>query len=114
MQVNALTASYTGSQRQTQPEGYYEPKAAKKSFEDFLFSSDIPNVSDEEMEAALERAMARMELLMGAEVAETLINADGSINPARVAQAMSAADTPYSVSNRTTFTNAPQVVSLIA
>lgn len=114
MQVNALTSAYTGSQRQTQPDLYGRQAAAKKSFDDFLAQPEIPNISDEEIDAAIDRALTRMEPLIGREVAERVVNEDGSINTARYTQAMNAAAAPYGAMPRANSANTPQVVDMVA
>jgi len=118
MQVSAITSAYTGSQRQTQNQLFGGKNSESRNFEDYLFSPSnavaAMEMSDAELDAAIERAMTRIETLVGEDVAEDIINDDGSINLTRFAQVMSAADTPYTNGNQATFVNAPQMVNLIA
>lgn len=113
MQVNALTSAYAGSQRHAQPD--WSGKApAKKSFEDFLFPSGTPEASEAEIDAALDRALMRMEPLVGRDVAESVVNEDGSINITRFTQVMNAATAPYGAMPRSFYAATPQVVDMIA
>lgn len=115
MQVSAITAAFTGSQRQSPTSEYLgQRQPEQKDFEEFLFSSDIPNISNEDVDAALERALDRVELLVGPELADSVVNDDGSINITRFAQVMASAEQPYGTNSRATLANTPQMVNLTA
>lgn len=117
MQVTALTSTYTGSQRQ-QNDLLFSDNGKKRNFEDYLFSPSKAGAAmeptPEEMDAALERTIARMEILLGAEVAESVVTENGSVDLVRLAQVMNAAERPYTNSSQNTYVNAPQMVNLIA
>lgn len=117
MQVTALTSTYTGSQRQ-QNDLLFSDNGKKRNFEDYLFSPSKAGAAmeptPEEMEDALERTIARMETLLGAEVAESVVTESGSVDLVRLAQVMNAAERPYANSGQLTYVNAPQMVNLIA
>lgn len=117
MQVSAINAAYSGTQRQMQHDASGHKEAKVLSFEEHLAATRnrgaAMELTDEEIELALQRAMSRMELLLGQEQAEEIVNDDGSINIVRLTQIMNA-DTSYGNGNRTTLVNAPQVVNLIA
>lgn len=117
MQVTAITSTFTGSQRQAMNNPYGERGTEQQAFTDFLAGAErpaLPAVDEAMIEQAVERTMARMEVLLGAQVAETVVNDDGSVNLARLAQVMSAAETPYANSSQPSFGNAPQMLNLIA
>lgn len=115
MQVSAITAAFTGSQRQTPTSEYFgQQKRPQKEFEEFLFSSETRNVSNEDVDSALERALDRVELLVGSELAQSVVNDDGSINITRFTQVMNSTEQPYGTNSRATPANTPQMVNLIA
>lgn len=117
MQVTAISSAYTGAQKQMQNNLANGKHAGGSTFDDILKSVSggaAMKMTEEEIEQALERAMARMEILLGSEVAESIINDDGSVNIVRFTQVMNAAERPYANGNRATAANAPQVVDMIA
>lgn len=118
MQVTALTSTYTGSQRQQNDLLFGDKNAKKRDFEDFLYAPSKAGAAmeptPEELEDALERTIARMETLLGVEVAESVVTENGSVDLVRLAQVMNAAERPYANSGQNTYVNAPQMVNLIA
>lgn len=114
MQVTAISAAFTGSQKKTQTNPYNGDKPSQHSFEEFLLIPNAPDVTEDEINATLKRAMQRMEVLVGSEMAESVVNADGTINLARYAQVMGAATRPYGATNRNSYASTPQVVDLVA
>jgi hypothetical protein len=114
MLVTGINAAFTGTGRQPQTNALGGDKSSKRSFEDFLAATDSTSVSQEDLDEALERAMRRMEALVGSEVAESVVNEDGTINLARFAQVMGANTRPYGTTDRPSLANAPQVVDMVA
>lgn len=119
MQVNALNAAYTGSQRQSSDLLFRHHEDRKRDFEEFLpppsnkGAAMLP--SQEELEAALRRTIARMEVLLGPEIAESLVTENGTVDVVRLAQVMNASERPYYAnSGQAADVNAPQMVNLIA
>lgn len=114
MQVSAISAAFTGLQRKNQANAYDGEKSNRRSFEEFLLVPDVSSNGQEEIDAALERAMQRMKVLVGTEMAESVVNEDGTINLARYAQIMSSVTRPYGMTDRPSSANIPQVVNLVA
>jgi len=116
MQVTGITAAYTGTQAQRDfTAGLFTRQESEEQpdFESYLLNDTPAIATDEALNEAVERAVARLEILVGKELAEDVVNQDGSINLAQLAQLMSAANTPYGATDRVTFANTPQVVNLI-
>lgn len=117
MQVTAINSAYTGAQRHT-PGNLYHKRETAGSFEEVLAGTQsrgaAMELTDDEIRAAMDRALMRLETLLGEEVAESVVNEDGSINMARFTQVMNAAEKPYANSNQSTFVYAPQLLDMIA
>lgn len=114
MKVTALTAAFTGTQRHTQPQGSSAGQETRRSFEEFLLALEAAATPKEDMETALKRALKRMEVLVGEEMAKSVVNEDGTINLARYAQVINTATRPYGAADRSSYANMPQVVNLVA
>lgn len=117
MQVTGITAAFTG----TQPQQSFTSRlygrsqsAEQPSFESYLYSQDTEILTNEQMSDAMERAIDRLTALVGQELAEDVVNEDGSVNLAQLARLMAAAEEPYGATDTVTFANTPQVVNLIA
>ncbi|MCH2546245.1 MAG: hypothetical protein MK052_01355 [Alphaproteobacteria bacterium] len=57
MQVTAINAAFTGTQRKTQNSAYEDSKEPRSTFSAFL--EDAEQVGETELDAALDRAMTR-------------------------------------------------------